>query len=147
MKVPETGKVCGNVLKAIDDFTSKWAEKISDYTCLCNGIKSIPNKCSGFGKGQYKDQYSSKTHVEKYHKYERPGMHRSLLWGVSALKYYLSIQNEYKYSSITAGYRCWEHNKYAGRATTNHMGKAVDIQFLKNNKLVAGKKKKKTYLF
>ncbi|WP_430827552.1 N-acetylmuramidase domain-containing protein [Chryseobacterium indologenes] len=140
MKVPETGKVCGNVLKAIDDFTSKWAEKISDYTCLCNGIKSIPNKCSGFGKGQYKDQYSSKTHVEKYHKYERPGMHRSLLWGVSALKYYLSIQNEYKYSSITAGYRCWEHNKYAGRATTNHMGKAVDIQFLKNNKLVAGKK-------
>jgi hypothetical protein len=29
-------------------------------------------------------------------------MHRSLLWGVSALKYYLSIQNEYKYSSITA---------------------------------------------
>jgi len=140
MKVPETGKVCGNVLKAIDEFTAKWAEKVSDYTCLCNGIKSIASKCSGFGKGQYKDQYSSKAHVEKYHKYERPGMHRSLLWGVSALKYYLSIQSEYRYSSITAGYRCWEHNKYVGRDTTNHMGKAVDIQFLKNNKLVGGKK-------
>jgi hypothetical protein len=24
MKVPETGKICGNVLKAIDDFSNKW---------------------------------------------------------------------------------------------------------------------------
>lgn len=139
MKVPETGKVCGNVLLAIDDFCLKWAENITNYLCLCKNEKAIKNKCSGFGKGQYKGQYSNKNQVEKYHKYERPGIHRSLLWGVSALKYYLSIQKIYKYYGTTAGYRCWEHNTLKGRATTNHMGKAVDLQFSKNGHAITGK--------
>ncbi|OWP82796.1 hypothetical protein BWK59_13950, partial [Flavobacterium davisii] len=110
MKVPETGKVCGNVLRAIDDFCNKWHENISEYTCLCKNVRSITNKCSGFGKERYKDQYNSTPHVERYHKYERPGIHRTLLWGVSALRYYLSQQSIYKYLHKTAGYRCWEHN-------------------------------------
>lgn len=40
----------------------------------------------------------------------------------------------------TAGYRCWEHNIVEGRNTTNHMGKAVDIQFSKNGTTIQGKK-------
>lgn len=56
-------------------------------------------------------------------------MHRSLLWGVSALKFYLSKQTEFTYYKVSAGYRCDRHNKAAGRNSTNHMGNAVDIQF------------------
>lgn len=140
MKVPETGKICGNVLNAIDDFCTKWSENITTYTCLCNSERAVRNKCSGFGKGQFKGQYSNRNQIERYHKYERPGMHRSLLWGVSALKFYLSTQETYKYLGTTAGYRCWEHNTLKGRSTTNHMGKAVDLQFTKNGREITGKK-------
>ncbi|WP_228462891.1 glycosyl hydrolase 108 family protein [Chryseobacterium caseinilyticum] len=139
MKVPETGKVCGNVLLAIDDFTTKWTENISNYLCLCKNERAITNKCSGFGKGRYNGEYSNRNHIERYHKYERPGIHRSLLWGVSALKFYLSTQTVYKYYGITAGYRCWEHNTLKGRTSTNHMGKAVDLQFSKNGRAITGK--------
>lgn len=140
MKVPETGKVCGNVLMAIDEFCNKWSEKIKEYTCLCNGNSKIANQCSGFGKGRYKNEYSSTSKIERYHKYERPGIHRSLLWGTSALRFYLNQQSVYKYLWKTAGYRCWEHNNSVPRKSTNHMGKAVDIQFSKNGKTIQGKK-------
>lgn len=138
MKVAETGKVCGNVLKAIDEFCNSWEEKISDYTCLCKNVHSIRDKCSGFGKGRYNGEYSSSRKIERYHKYERPGIHRSLLWGTSALKFYLSKQDVYKYLWKTAGYRCWDHNRSVPRQTTNHMGKAVDIQFSKNGHNILG---------
>ncbi|MFK7051049.1 hypothetical protein V3Q77_14305, partial [Flavobacterium davisii] len=129
MKVPETGKVCGNVLRAIDEFTGKWAENIIKYKCLCHASDSkvLPkNRCGGYGKG-LKDEHS--------------GIHRSLLWGVSALKYYLSLQKKYSFNHISAGYRCWAHNKTIPRTSTNHMGKAVDIQFLVDNKIVTGRAK------
>jgi len=140
MKVPETGKVCGNVLKAIDEFCNKWVEKISDYTCLCKNVHSITNKCSGFGKGRYNGEYSSSSKIERFHKYERPGIHRALLWGTSTLRFYLSKQDVYKYLWKTAGYRCWEHNNSVPRTSTNHMGKAVDIQFSKNGITIGGKR-------
>ncbi|WP_336689651.1 MULTISPECIES: peptidoglycan-binding domain-containing protein [unclassified Chryseobacterium] len=35
MKVPETGKVCGNVLKAIDDFQNKYIINFDDVKCPC----------------------------------------------------------------------------------------------------------------
>lgn len=139
MQVPETGKICGNVLSAIDDFCNKWSEKISEYTCLCKNVNSITSKCSGFGKGRYNGEYSSSSKIERYHKYERPGIHRSLLWGTSALRFYLSKQDVYKHLWKTAGYRCWEHNNSVPRKSTNHMGKAVDIQFSKNGHTIAGK--------
>ncbi|MET3038358.1 glycosyl hydrolase 108 family protein [Chryseobacterium sp. NRRL B-14859] len=127
MKVPETGKVCGNVLKAIDDFTSKWAENIVDYKCLCHASDSKvkkENRCPGYGKGLNN---------------EHPGIHRTLLWGVSALKFYLAQQNNYKFRKISAGYRCWAHNNSIPRKSTNHMGKAVDIQFNDGTYEISGK--------
>jgi hypothetical protein len=128
MKVPETGKVCGNVLRSIDEFCSKWVENISNYKCLCHASDSkvaVKDRCSsGYGKG-LKD--------------EHPGIHRSLLWGVSALKYYLSVQKKDSFNRISAGYRCWAHNKSIPRTSTNHMGKAVDIQFEVDDKLITGK--------
>lgn len=127
MKVPETGKVCGNVLRSIDEFCSKWHENITKYKCLCHASDSkvpVKDRCGGYGKG-LKD--------------EHPGIHRSLLWGVSALKYYLAQQEKYSFNHISAGYRCWAHNKSIPRTSTNHMGKAVDIQFLADKKVISGK--------
>jgi len=127
MKVPETGKVCGNVLKAIDDFCNKWAEKIINYKCLCHAsdskVKQV-DRCPGYGKGL---------------KNEHPGIHRTLLWGVSSLKFYLSLQNSFKYRRTSAGYRCVAHNKSIPRSSTNHMGKAVDIQFNEGSYEISGK--------
>lgn len=64
MKVPETGRICGNVLKAIDEFSQKFDINTtlwSQLKCSCStkgkqatsklrGIKEI-NKCDGFGDG------------------------------------------------------------------------------------------------
>jgi hypothetical protein len=127
MKVPETGKVCGNVLKAIDEFTNKWVEKINDYKCLCHASDSkvkVADRCLGFGKG--------KTN-------EHPGMHRILLWASSTLRFYISQQSEFTIAKISAGYRCWAHNNSVPRTSTNHMGKAVDINFKQNGNLITQK--------
>jgi len=127
MEVP-MGKADHNTLRAIDEFSEKWIENISDYKCSChapNSLVELNNRCLGYGKGE---------------KNEKPGIHRSLLWGISALKYYLSQQTEYKYNNISSGYRCNAHNKVKNRKTTNHMGSAVDIQFkYSNGKLPIGR--------
>ncbi|PKQ61188.1 hypothetical protein BZG01_19765 [Labilibaculum manganireducens] len=127
MKITPTGEVDSKTLKKIDEFSDKYRENINNYKCNC-GI------CSGFGQGQYKDEYKSTSKIERHHKYEYPGIHQSLLWAVSASQYYLSekLEGEYKINSICSGYRCHENNKQKGRSSTNHMGKAVDLHFNKN---------------
>jgi hypothetical protein len=135
MEIAPTGKVCGNTLKALDEFCEKYTEQIKNYICLCNGVSRIKDKCDGFGKGQFKGEHSDPQHPsEKNHKYEYPGIHRSLLWGVSAAKFYAEKKSVYTFDYISAGYRCWAHNNYKGRTSTNHMGKAVDIHYKKNGK-------------
>ena len=142
MKVPETGKICGNVLKAIDEFCEKYIEQINDYKCPCqnpNNSKetekaSIANRCSdGWGKGLYSDQYLKTSIAEPYRKYEYPGMHRSILWAVSAMKFYLEFSKSvYSKYDVNRGYRCWADNNFHSRKSTNHFGKAADIRFNKN---------------
>jgi len=126
MGVP-MGEVDYNTLKAIDEFSEKYRENVSNYKCKCGS-------CGGFGKGQYKNQYQSTSKTEANHKYEYPGMHQSLLWAVSASRFYLTkkLNNEYSIRSVNSAYRCWEDNKKNNRSTTNHMGKAVDLHFDKN---------------
>jgi hypothetical protein len=121
MKIEATGIVNRDTLKAIDEFSEKWCEDISKYRCLCHFEPSVEKKdrCPGYyGKGGPN---------------ERPGMHRSLLWGISALKYYMSLQTEYKLERITSGYRCHAHNKAKKRTSINHMGSAADMIFKYNN--------------
>jgi hypothetical protein len=55
----------------------------------------------------------------------------SLLFGFYALNFYLGRQNVYKIREISSGYRCCQHKD--GTKTSNHRGKALDIQFNKNN--------------
>ncbi|WP_336959522.1 hypothetical protein [Chryseobacterium contaminans] len=151
MKVPETGKVCGNVLRAIDEFsknfdisTTFWNQMKCDCstkgkkaTSALRGIQET-NSCGGFGDGTGKGTYKSASKVEAYHKYEYPGIHRSLLFGFKALQFYFSKQTTYKIDHFTSGYRC----RFKNYTTTNHQGKAIDMQFSKGSWAIRGENKK-----
>lgn len=126
MKIAPTGKVCGNTLKAIDEFSTKYNYTFSQTACTCG-------TCGGYGDGSNKGQYTGNTHTEAYHKYEYPGLHRSLFWALKAVMFYLEKDKSvYTVNQISSGYRCREDNRIHGRSSTNHMGKALDIHFNKN---------------
>ncbi len=151
MKVPETGKVCGNVLRAIDDFSTKFDIGVTFWNqlkCSCStkgrqasselrGIKE-KNICDGFGDHTGKGTYKATPHNEANHNYEYPGIHRSLLFGLKTLKFYFSQQTIYSLDLISSGYRC----RFKNYTTTNHQGKAIDIQFSKGDWKIRGEQKK-----
>jgi len=137
MQVPETGKVCGNVLKAIDDFSLNFdlsGTVWSDLDCSCTTkgsyvtsslrVISENNNCKGWGDGTGKGIYKI-GNAEKDHIYEYPGLHRSLLFGFKAVLFYLSKHPTYRFRKMSSGYRC----RFKNYMTTNHQGKAIDIQF------------------
>ncbi|MBP2615256.1 hypothetical protein [Chryseobacterium jejuense] len=137
MKVPETGKVCGNVLRAIDEFSNKYPIPFKRIKCKCG-------KCSGFGNARHFDQAQKNNISEKYRKYEYPGIHRSIYWATKAIMHYFATLESglgYKIGDISSGYRCQEDNAINKRNTTNHMGKALDLHVYKadNDKRANGK--------
>ena len=79
--------------------------------------------------------YSSTKKDELYHKYEYPGIHRSLLWGITALRYHLESKSDTgaKFYRFSSGYRCHDNDTVKKKGTTNHMGKAADILFYTRN--------------
>lgn len=132
MGVPETGKICGSVLVALDKFRDEYG--ISPYF---ESMKCPCGKCSGFGSARSGDftfeRYKKST--KQYIKVtqfanEFKGMHRSLIWGLKAMIFYFKKMNNpagYKIVSISSGYRCIDNNWIKRRPTTNHMGCALDI--------------------
>ena len=122
MKVAETGKVCGNVLRAIDEFQIKYNYTFEQIKCKCG-------TCSGFGDNSYKGLYLKKSQIEAYHRYEHPGIHRSLLSSLRSVIFYLEKDGRFSMDKISSGYRCRHHEEYLKKPTTNHMGKALDIHF------------------
>ncbi|OCG20174.1 hypothetical protein A9G11_09785 [Gilliamella sp. wkB108] len=129
MKVEETGVVDMKVIEAIDKFQEEYA--ISDTVWSQIKCKCSPKKCSGFG-----NSLGQNTSPEKSNPYEYPGIHRSLLFGFCALNFYLGRQDVYKFRLISSGYRCSQHPE--GKKTSNHRGKALDIQFYKNSWAIGG---------
>jgi hypothetical protein len=71
--------------------------------------------------------------TEARHKYEYPGIHRSLLSSLRSVKFYLSKDGRYSFNKVSSGYRCRFHAEYLKRPTTNHMGKALDLHFNDKN--------------
>lgn len=120
MKVTATGVVDRPTYNAIDKFAGMFPMDFNKLRCPC-GV------CSGFGQGLYKGQYlSGKPHIEAYHKYEYPGIHRVALWALRAIWFY---HPQWKFIN-TSGYRCSIRNVQEGRISTNHLGKAVDTDHL-----------------
>jgi Putative peptidoglycan binding domain len=128
-----TGKVDEETAKAIDEFGSKYDIPLNSLKCNCH-------KCGGFGEGRHKDEYFEKNdrngkpkpHSEATYRYEYPGMHRSLLWGLRGLTFHLGNDSPVfsKFDFFSSGYRCNDHPLTVNRKTVNHMGKAADIHFL-----------------
>jgi len=117
MKIAPTGVVDKTTSDAIDAFAKKYPLDFSQLKCKCG-------KCSGFGNGLHKGEYKAgKPKLELYHLYEYPGIHKMTLWAVRAIFFY---HPQYSFM-FTSGYRCEQDNLQNGRTSTNHRGKATDI--------------------
>lgn len=130
MNAAETGKVCGAVLRALDDFRLRFPVSIDSMKCPCN-------HCDGFG-GQRTESSSVQYFKDgkSVRGVEYPGMHRALLWLFRAALFYVADKDKasgYAFLAVASGYRCWFNNKTHGRTTTNHMGNALDLQFKHGN--------------
>lgn len=133
MGVPPTGRVCGNTVLALDKFRAYSREAIDavfgKIACRCK-------KCSGFGNGAHHDDPYPRSLISDREEY--PGIHRSLIWMMKSMHFYLQKERElgYSFDRISSGYRCHEDNKIHKRETTNHMGKALDLLFSKGGERV-----------
>ena len=139
MGVAEAGKVCGPVLRALDEFREKYPVTLANMMCNCG-------KCDGFGNG-YTDSSQAKMYKDEkkktgYAGIEYPGIHRSVLWAFRAALFYTQDKDktlEYGFFKVSSGYRCWFQNagyrngvvKDDPKSTINHMGNALDLQFKK----------------
>ena len=110
------------VFDAIDKFGKEFALKWADLKCPCG-------ECEGFGMGKNKGKYrSGNPRIERFYMYEYPGIHKAILWAVKAAMFYAKEEGM-NIPHITSGYRCTVRNKQRNRSSTNHMGKAIDIDF------------------
>jgi hypothetical protein len=101
------------------------AENPIDFTAL----KCVCGKCGGFGQGRFKGEFESgKPQTEAFHRYEYPGIHKAILHSYRALCFYAKKGHQIN-PYLTCGYRCWINNEEKQRTTTNHMGKALDVDF------------------
>jgi len=133
MKVEQTGIVCKHFLEKLDEFCKDYCIGFETDTnfkvkCPCVSItKDDEHKCTdGFGKGRASLANPKKSGPEK------PGVHRSLFWALSAMKFYLDkveTTDGITFEKFSSVYRCIADNIRKGRNSTNHMGNAVDIQF------------------
>lgn len=136
MGVPETGKICGSIISALDEFNQKYP--IQKY------MQSIACPCSKFGGGaQCKGFGASRKKQYKVLGVEAPGMHRSTMWILKAAHFYLEKEKDLgvKITGISSGYRCIENNtghnsSRQSRQTVNHMsGAALDVLISDSSKL------------
>jgi hypothetical protein len=116
MQTP-TGIVDGATMAAIDKLAD-------DYPINFNQLKCPCGTCGGFGQGLFKGRYmAGKPKLEMYYRYEYPGIHRMLLWAARAIMFYMP-EHKFVFNSC---YRCSVNNKQKGRSSTNHHGKAIDL--------------------
>jgi len=111
------GVVDREAMRAIDRFAREFPINFSKLKCRCG-------TCGGFGRGRFRGKFAEgKPKVEAFNLYEYPGIHRMLLWAVRAAFFY---HPEHEFV-VTSGYRCETDNRQHGRSSTNHRGKAIDI--------------------
>ncbi len=115
-----SGIVDASTFQAIKRFAEEFPIDFKKLNCACG-------KCKGFGNGRYKGEYrAGKARTERTHKYEYPGIHKAILHAFRAAQFY-AVRAGFDRPFFTCGYRCWINNQQRGRQSTNHMGKAIDI--------------------
>lgn len=114
------GVVDADTVAAINAFADAHPIDFARLCCECG-------ECSSFGQGRFRDVYrSGMSKDEAYHHREYPGIHKAILHSFRALVFYAAI-NGARTPYIECGYRCWVHNQIKERTSTNHMGKALDV--------------------
>jgi hypothetical protein len=116
-----SGRVDDATFDALFQFEKDHPIPVALLRCPCG-------TCTGFGQGRFKDEYAPGAEVEQNYKYEYPGMHRAILHSYRAASFYLRRAG-FPPPTVASGYRCWINNEQKGRTSTNHMGKAIDIDF------------------
>lgn len=119
MGIAETGKICGSLITALDEFNHKYpvGPYFEQMKCPCGS-------CTGFGNGRM-GVPSGRNIANEY-----PGIHRSVIWVMKACMFYLSdTKSGYTFRKVNSGYRCIVNNKQKGRTSVNHMGTALDFHF------------------
>lgn len=114
-----SGVVDNKTWLSIKEFSERYKVNFEKLQCPCG-------ECDGFGNGLYKHNYrNGKAQLEKYYLYEYPGIHIMLIWAVMGLQHLTSFVPTFP----TSGYRCSIRNKQTNRTSTNHHGKAIDLDF------------------
>lgn len=116
------GIVSDETFTAIRHFAQTYSIDFEKIKCLCG-------ECNGYGKNRFKNKYrTGKPKIETYYRYEYPGIHKAILNTFRAAQFYAD-QAGFDIPYPTSGYRCWVNNTQKNRHSTNHMGKALDIDF------------------
>ncbi len=118
---PPSGRADKVTLAALLQFEKQYPVPVASLACPCK-------QCNGFGQGQFEGEYSPGPQIEQNYKYEYPGMHKAILHSFRAASFYLQ-RGGFPAPVINSGYRCWVNNAQNDRTSTNHMGKAIDIDF------------------
>jgi hypothetical protein len=152
MKVTPTGVICKDFLEKLDKFCEDYYIKIDTDTnfkvkCPCVDVasKSDYHCTTGFGEGRngkdlthihtYDDGVvTDKTHTQIYDGTEKPGIHRSLLWAISAMRFYLDkveTSENLKIGEFNSSYRCKgdnidKHKIYVEQEKDSKTGKMVN---------------------
>jgi hypothetical protein len=113
-----TGLVDDATFDAIDAFGAAHPVNFDLLKCKC-GV------CGGFGRGKFKDQYWQGNSEEKFHRYEYPGIHRMLLWTFRAAMFHAKPKGWQL--TVNSSYRCSVDSQQHNRKSTNHNGKAIDM--------------------
>lgn len=111
-----------NTFKALKQFARDYPVRFAKLKCPCGA-------CESFGQKRFNKKYrNGQEGVERYHRYEYPGIHKAILNTFRAAQFYLH-KGGFDLPYLTSGYRCWINNEQKGRTSTNHMGKALDCDF------------------
>jgi hypothetical protein len=116
-----SGVVDQTVFDSLESFAEEYPVNLEKLKCPCE-------ECNGFGQGRFKGEYRKEPHIEAFHKYEYPGIHKVILQSYRAVQFYAKSEG-FDPPFLTSGYRCHIRNQQKGRKSTNHMGKALDFDF------------------
>ena len=105
-------------MAAIAEFGDQHPLDFARLRCPCG-------QCGGFGRNRFAGLYHNGAKLEMYNRYEYPGVHRMLLWTVRAAEFY-ALPMGWKLR-INSGYRCSIDSANHNRTSTNHQGKAIDL--------------------
>lgn len=117
-----SGVFDSEMFAALRQFAREFPVDFGSFECECG-------QCGRFGQRRFRGEYlPGRPAVETFHRCEYPGMHKAIVQSLRAAAFYLTRAG-FPPPQVTCGYRCWINNEQKGRQSTNHMGKAIDLDF------------------